>query len=290
MPPATYYNEHDSQAAEWLRNLIAAGELSPGDVDTRSIVDVQPGDLDGYHRVHFFAGIGGWDLALQLAGWPAQCQVWTGSPPCQPFSYAGKQRGEADARHLWPEMYRLVSARRPATCFGEQVESHLGREWLSGVRHAMGELGYAVGAACLPASCVAAPHIRQRIYWVGGLGYSDRSGLEREPGVFDHPASRQRGGLLTDQQPLRAGELLDPWGVSEEAAGPGGDVVRVEPGSSPVAYGIPDSLGDGQPQLRGLLGRAKTARKAQFIGYGNAIVPQVGARFITAYMEVLDGR
>ena len=39
---ATYYNEIDPQAAQWLRNLIAAGRLPDGDVDTRSIEDVHP--------------------------------------------------------------------------------------------------------------------------------------------------------------------------------------------------------------------------------------------------------
>lgn len=32
-----YYNEFDPYAAQWLRNLIAAGHIAPGDVDERSI-------------------------------------------------------------------------------------------------------------------------------------------------------------------------------------------------------------------------------------------------------------
>ncbi|MFZ5832382.1 MAG: DNA cytosine methyltransferase, partial [Planctomycetota bacterium] len=83
-----YYNDHDEYACEWLRNLIRDGLIPPGDVDSRSIADVQGSDLDGYTQCHFFAGIGGWPLALQLAGWPATEPVWTGSCPCQPFSAA----------------------------------------------------------------------------------------------------------------------------------------------------------------------------------------------------------
>ena len=64
-----YYNENDPFAAAWLRNLIAAGHVMAGDVDERSIVEVQTDDLEGYDRCHFFAGIAGWDLALRLAGW-----------------------------------------------------------------------------------------------------------------------------------------------------------------------------------------------------------------------------
>jgi hypothetical protein len=40
-PMAAYYNEIDPHAAQWLRNLIAAGHIAPGDVDERSIVDVR---------------------------------------------------------------------------------------------------------------------------------------------------------------------------------------------------------------------------------------------------------
>lgn len=84
-----YYNEFDPFAAKWLRNLMAAGEIPQGVVDERSICDIKPADVAGYDQCHFFAGIGGWALALKLAGWEGS--VWTGSCPCQPFSSAGKR-------------------------------------------------------------------------------------------------------------------------------------------------------------------------------------------------------
>jgi hypothetical protein len=121
---AAYYNEVDPYAASWLRSLIAAGQLVAGDVDERSILDVAPDDLRGYRECHFFAGIGGWPYALQLAGWD-QGNVWTGSCPCQPFSSAGQRAGADDARHLWPAWFRLIEQCRPTTIFGEQVASAL---------------------------------------------------------------------------------------------------------------------------------------------------------------------
>lgn len=42
---SAYYNEVDPNAAQWLRNLIAAGHIAPGDVDERSIEDVHPMSL-----------------------------------------------------------------------------------------------------------------------------------------------------------------------------------------------------------------------------------------------------
>ena len=63
-----YYNEFDPYAAAWLRNLIAAGHLPDGEVDERSITEVEPSDLRQFRQCHFFAGIGGWACAARLAG------------------------------------------------------------------------------------------------------------------------------------------------------------------------------------------------------------------------------
>ena len=120
-----YYNEINPYAAQWLRNLIAAGYIADGDVDERDIRDVKADDTMGYTQCHFFAGIGGWSLALRLAGWPDDRPVWTGSCPCQPFSAAGKKQGMQDDRHLWPVWFNLIRERRPVTVFGEQVEAAL---------------------------------------------------------------------------------------------------------------------------------------------------------------------
>lgn len=98
-----YYNDNDPYCVEWLRNLIRDGLIADGVVDDRSIKDVRAKDLDDFTQVHLFAGVGGWSLALRMAGWPDDRPVWTGSCPCQPFSTAGQQKGFDDERHLWPQ-------------------------------------------------------------------------------------------------------------------------------------------------------------------------------------------
>ena len=124
------YNEIEPYPAQWLRNLAGAGHIDgPVTVDERSIADLTAADVANATQVHLFAGIGGWSHALKLAGWPADGPVWTGSCPCQPFSVAGKGAGTDDARHLWPEMRRLIGECRPPVVFGEQVASRAGREW-----------------------------------------------------------------------------------------------------------------------------------------------------------------
>ena len=285
-----YYNEIDPYAAQWLRNLIAAGHIAAGDVDERSIVDVRPDDLRGYAQCHFFAGIGGWSYALRLAGWPDDRHVWTGSCPCQPFSLAGRRRGFADERHLWPEFHRLIAECRPPVALGEQVASADGRLWLAGVRADLEALGYGVGAADLCAAGVGAPHIRQRLWWVADAGRlggehdrldvgssaRDGEGEAREQRIW--PDARDGGnagrmGDTDDAGPQGRDELRhrtgerSPWEASWIGC-TDGKQRRTQPGIFPLAHGVPNRVG----RLR---------------AYGNAIVPQVFAEFIASYREAV---
>lgn len=176
---AAYYNEIDPYAAQWLENLIRAGHIAPGFVDTRSIEDVKPNDLRGFTQCHFFAGIGVWSLALRRAGWSDDRPVWTGSCPCQPFSSAGAGAGFADERHLWPAFFHLIEQCKPAVVLGEQVASKDADPWIDLVQTDLEALGYAVGALAFPSASVGAPHIRDRLYWVG---HTSGAGLEGHTG------------------------------------------------------------------------------------------------------------
>ena len=224
MRTRVYYNEHDPAACEWLRELMKKGMIPEGEIDERSIADVQADDLKRYAQCHFFAGIGGWPLALRLAGaqdlecwtgsipegdidersiadvgpddlkrytqchffagiggWPLALRLagaqdlecWTGSCPCQPFSAAGKKRGTEDERHLWPQFRRLIAERRPQLVVGEQVEAAVAHGWLDLVSSDLEEEGYAVGSVVMGAHSVGAPHLRQRLYWGGVLADAD---------------------------------------------------------------------------------------------------------------------
>lgn len=331
----TYYNEHDPFAAEWLRELIADGQIMAGEVDERDIQDVQPADLVEFTRCHFFAGIGGWDYALRLAGWPDDVPVWTGSCPCQPFSVAGQRGGPDDPRHLWPAWFRLIRECRPPVIFGEQVASAIWHCWLDLVFDDLEGEGYACGAAVLPACSVGAPHLRQRLWFV-----ADADG--RQPG--DGGLQRGRGHLQRTEDAAAVWFVADalsagrPEGRAGAGAGPasgggsclmadhnsaGLEVGRVEPARgecTPAERGshagdVGDAGCEGLPQLwrhesdtgsawssgvwlkcrdgkarlvepgifplaHGVPNRVGTLR-----GAGNAIVPQVAAEVIGAYMD-----
>ncbi|WP_454862505.1 DNA cytosine methyltransferase [Paraburkholderia fungorum] len=206
---AAYYNELNPYAAQHLRNLISAGHIADGDVDERDIRDVRPDDLRGYVQCHFFAGIGGWPLALRLAGWPDERPVWTGSAPCQPFSAAGAGLGFADERHLWPFWLWLIAQLRPSKIFGEQVASKDVEPWIDLVFTDLEATGYACGTNPFPSASVGAPHIRDRTYFVADADYarSQRRSRVRErateraarssglASIVAHSDSRQRDGV-----------------------------------------------------------------------------------------------
>ena len=205
-----YYNEIDKYCVEWLRNLIAEGLIADGDVDARSIGDVRPNDLRGYTQCHFFAGLGGWSAALRKAAWPDHRPVWTGSCPCQPFSLAGKQRGFADERHLWPYWCYLIGQCRPAIVLGEQVAS--GAAWLRLVRSDLEALGYAVGAIPVEAACAGADHLRDRYWFVGhaiGARQLQPQGRECDIGRWTGDAgSVGHGACEPEREPHDAGDTI----------------------------------------------------------------------------------
>ncbi len=247
---AVYYNDVDPVACAWLRELIAAGLLAAGEVDARSILEMEAADLRGFAQCHFFAGIGGWPYALRLAGVAEDLSVWTGSPPCQPFSQAGQRKGQDDDRHLAPAFLRLVAACRPELVFGEQVASAgvLGRvvgaarksaagaddwAWFDALADALEAASYAVAASDLPAAGIGAPHIRQRLFFgavalePGGLGDGLGAGLQGRIGMpsrSDQCAARPAGlagGLADGDGERRDGldPLLRPTATGRFASG-----------------------------------------------------------------------
>jgi len=213
-----YYNEWDSFAAEWLKQLIKDGLIPDGEVDNRSIVDVEPGELKGFTQCHFFAGIGGWSRALQLAGWSSDRPVWTGSPPCQSFSTAGKQKGKDDERHLWPVFFNLIRECQPTAVFGEQVAAAIRHGWLDDLQDDFEAEGYASGAVVLPSGSIGAYHKRDRLFFTAkrmadSFGKrSERVGWGRQERITEHSETSDTLGDTDSDRPQQRDEATETTG------------------------------------------------------------------------------
>ncbi|HEJ5664359.1 TPA: DNA cytosine methyltransferase [Pseudomonas aeruginosa] len=303
-----YYNEFDPYAAQWLRNLIAAGHIAPGDVDERSIEDVHPDDLKHYTQCHFFAGIGVWSLALRRAGWPDDRPVWTGSCPCQPFSSAGEGAGLDDPRHLWPHFAWLIRQRRPGEVLGEQVASKDAEPWLDLVQTDLEAMEYAFGAIAFPSAGIGAPHIRDRTYWVANtygdgckprrqgcktMGHGAPIGPDRGPGGMGdadggHSSpEREQHGRQLGLHPEDRGDLRPSHrGARDETSG---KLERAGPvnGLWADADWIFCRDGKWRPVEPGTfpLAHGAPSRVGRLRAYGNAINAEAATQFIAAYLD-----
>jgi DNA (cytosine-5)-methyltransferase 1 len=312
-----YYNEIDRFCCDWLSNLMDANLITPGKIDDRSIVDVRPDDLAGFERVHFFAGIGGWDYSLNAAGWSGH--AWTGSCPCQPFSLAGAQKGFNDDRHLWPEFRRLIAECSPPVVFGEQVAS--ASEWLGLVRGDLEALGYAVGAVPIQAASAGADHLRDRYWFVADAndaGSQGRRVLSERVGQrtawqdglanaarHDEQRGRQSsesrgpqveaGGLRTAGDvghtiSARAGRFSGGCRCAEAESsrqghpnGGGGDASQSSDSALDWVIGADGKARRVKSGVR-LLAHGIPNRVGLLRGFGNAIDPRPAAAFIEAFM------
>jgi DNA (cytosine-5)-methyltransferase 1 len=87
-----------------------------------------------------------------------------GGFPCQDISFAGKGEGlEGKRSGLFYELARVVRTLRPRFVVLENVSALLVRG-LDVVLGTLAALGYDAEWHCIPAACVGAPHIRDRVF------------------------------------------------------------------------------------------------------------------------------
>lgn len=264
-----FYNEWDGYAAQWLRNLSNDGHIPQGIVCEKSITDLTPNDLDGYDQCHFFTGIGGWLLALRWAGLEGVSGIWTGSPPCQPFSVAGKKLGVDDERHLAPTWIELIRAKKPAIIFGEQVADAIKHGWIDDLFHELEAEGYSCGFSVLPACGFGAFHVRKRIFF-GAARVGDAS--EGHDQWNNSKWTCKQKGVRPEElqaRPSNSFPVPNIWENYEIISFEHYNEMRIcKPGIPLLVNGIPGTLGG-------------------ISGYGNAIVPQVAAFFIEQFMGAI---
>ena len=204
----------------------------------------------------------------------AGVDLLTGGFPCQPFSVAGKRRGAADDRAIWPEMLRVIREAKPAWIIGENVAGIVTME-LDNILSDLEALGYSAWPLVIPACAVDARHRRDRVWIVAhaiGLresqssgSFADERGRAGNQGedVADAEGFRGNGNFtatIQGEQPrqmhaesINAPSAFCEWRDEGEWF--------AESGMGRVAHGIPHRA----HRLRGL---------------GNAIVPQVAEEII----------
>jgi DNA (cytosine-5)-methyltransferase 1 len=297
---AVYYNENDPRMAAWLTELIKMKLIAFGEVDTRSIKDVQADEIKSFIQWHFFAGTGAWGYALRQAGWPDDRQVFTGSPPCQPWSTSGNQQGFEDPRHLWPDMFRLIREIQPGTVFGEQVASKESLYWWDVVAGDLEGADYAAAAIDMPAASIGAFHQRHRLFWVANKlantdGYSaicnftSSSGEGNKANEGSHiPQSSGSPSTVGDDAIwllCRDGKLRATGAGINPLVG----VARTtKPSAGQVADGATAGVGHRSDQRITSVAEVQNTQEARMMrlkGYGNAIDVRVATEFITTFME-----
>jgi len=302
-----------------------------------------------------FAGIGGFDLGLERVGmecvgqveidpyclavlahhWPnvkriedirnvkgnefGAVDLVCGGFPCQPFSCAGKRKGKADDRYLWPEMCRVIKACRPAWVLGENVAGIIGME-LDKVLADLETIGYSVQCFVIPACAVDAHHRRDRVWIVGysecperrqdnaPWGHSDegchRKGQEtsRSGEPSENVAHATRRGLGTDRGASGdsghadlCGEVVADSFQSRLEGHAGDGAIGDEPGWNGTepdgstgetrVCRWPDEADWFAESGMGRLAHGVPNRVAQLRALGNAVVPQVVEQIGKAIMQ-----
>lgn len=186
------------------------------------------------NHLNLFSGIGGFSLGLEATGgfrtvgfceiepfcqkvlrkhWPdtpiyedvrslnheGTVDIITGGYPCQPFSTAGKRKGESDPRHLWPAMFELIGKHRPRWVIGENVAGHISM----GLDEVLADLereAYEAIPFVIPACAVGAPHIRERIWIIAWDTKSQRTPAQREIQGGQNADTIGTGADFTDAQ------------------------------------------------------------------------------------------
>lgn len=89
--------------------------------------------------------------------------------PCQPYSLAGKGKGDSDSRDLWGEVARVLGEIRPHWFVGENTPGLFARQNQRFFRRVLDDLtalGYSVGWGIWGACDVGAPHKRERVFFM----------------------------------------------------------------------------------------------------------------------------
>lgn len=158
--------------------------------------------------------------------------VYIGGYPCQPFSSAGKRKGTADARHIWPHIARALGVLRPRLAVFENVAGHLSLGFDT-VLGDLAALGFDAEWRTLRASDLGAAHQRKRLFFYAWPADTGGAGL----------AGWRSAGTAPYGRHLAAADSFD---VGEHRSGARG-AGRDEPAPRRLAAAHPARVGEREP-------------------------------------------
>jgi DNA (cytosine-5)-methyltransferase 1 len=249
-----------------------------------------------------FSGIGGLDLGLERAGmnviwqseidpyackvlskhWPAvvnhgdiktinwgdivRPEVICGGYPCQPFSQAGKRRGEDDPRHLWPWVREAISELQPRYAILENVRGHLSMGGLTVIGE-LANIGYDAEWRVISAASVGANHRRDRVIIVAYPTKLQRNGGNNHASIGSQPETISKPGNCS-----RASHLA--YASSERCMDTFSTVFPTNGRFPTFAQPTERSWWTTEPDV-GRVANGVPSRVDRLRGLGNAVVPQV---------------
>ena len=208
--------------------------------------------------------------------------IITGGYPCQPFSVAGRKKGEDDPRHLWPEYFRLVKECRPTWIIGENVSGHI-KLGLDTVISDLESEDYTVRPFSISASSIGANHQRERVWivansrrprgpWSELREENENETRKENANQFERSSSTSSSSADTNGKgSQRYGSEYELRKSQEERKTSWSRWWEFEPNVGRVAYGIPKRV----DRLKSL---------------GNSLVPQIPYYIGKTILEVMNGK
>lgn len=179
--------------------------------------------------------------------------------PCQPFSIAGKRKGEKDKRNMWPATLECIRIIRPRFAFLENVSGLRSHPYIMQIFGDLAEARYNARWCVLGADDTGAPHKRKRL-WILAHSNGPKASRQRENSrqilpfaeterlgvgscefdvAYTQCQGRNKGHFSEERQTSRCGwEQCEYW--------------KVEPNVGRVAHGVANgvdrlkALGNGQ--------------------------------------------
>lgn len=248
---------------------------------------------------------------------PTGNYVITGGFPCQPFSVAGKRKGEKDERNLWPEMLRVIRLCQPSWVVCENVPGAI--KYIKGVvKPDLENEGYEVWPFSISATTIGAPHRRERI-WIVAYPRQQPKGTKgiRFSKESKYCKTKKIGTMSGNRFANSSQKVSNTIGKYDDNAGHGTSEICRKRSEQAEVQGCKNVPNPTKPGLEGQEPESKLPREQQRLftercgwefepsvgrlahgisnrvdrlkGLGNAIVPQIAELLFNQIKEIIGG-